>query len=179
MARMGDWWQQIEFEVTTVGQDLITVGSAEARDPVDVKLQNNHATGIVYGHLGRDVGYALPYTSGGTTAIAIGDTITGETGGATARVVAVDLDSGTWAGGDAAGTLYVDTQSGAFQTETIKVGASLNLANITSDTRKTGLITINPGGGTFEMQNLRSNISLMGSVASNFILRLLMKNAGR
>lgn len=178
MSKMGDRWIQTEVEVTTVAADVVTVASAEARDPFDFKLQNNHATGIVYANLSRDCGYAIPFTSGGVTAIAVGDTIEGETGGATANVVAVDLDSGTWAAGTAAGTLYVDTLVGAFQAETIKVGASLNLANILADVRATGLLTAQPGGGTIEIENVRSNISLMGTVASNFVMFMSVKNGG-
>jgi len=49
----------------------------------------------------------LAFDSGGTTAIAVGDTVVGEDSGASAAVRAVTLVSGTWAGGDAAGFLYL------------------------------------------------------------------------
>lgn len=48
-------------------------------------------------------GKSIPFSGGGTTEIAVGDTITGATSGATAKVRQVLLYSGTWAGGDAAG----------------------------------------------------------------------------
>ncbi len=75
----------------------------------------------------------LAFTSGGTTEITVGDTVTGATSTATAVVVAVDLDSGTWAGGDAVGTLWVNEQSGVFQGENLDVGMSTNLATISGD----------------------------------------------
>lgn len=74
--------------------------------------------------------HTLAYTSGGTYEIVPGDTITGATSGATARVVSVGQTSGTWAGGDAAGTFVLDTVSGTFQAENLNVGANSNVATI-------------------------------------------------
>jgi hypothetical protein len=79
------------------------------------------------------VGFELAFTSGGTTPIAVSDTITGHTSGATAVVSRVVLASGSWAGGDAAGTLYLSSQTGSFQVENVDVGASLDLATIAGD----------------------------------------------
>ena len=70
------------------------------------------------------LGRSLAYTSGGTTEIEPGDTITGITSGATAVVTNISLDSGTWAGGDAAGTIYFMTQTASFQSENIKTSPS-------------------------------------------------------
>lgn len=72
----------------------------------------------------------VAFTSGGTYQITAGDTITGATSTATARVYYVDLSSGTWAGGNAAGTLYLDTQVGTFQSENLNVGGNTNVATI-------------------------------------------------
>lgn len=71
----------------------------------------------------------LDFTSGGTTAIAVGDTITGATGGATATVCCVTLSSGTWAGGDAAGEFLIYNQVGTFESEELNT----NKATIASD----------------------------------------------
>lgn len=57
---------------------------------------------------------ALAFTTG-TTAMVAGDTVTGGTSGATATVARVVLSSGTWAGGTAAGELWVNNTSGTFQ----------------------------------------------------------------
>lgn len=43
-----------------------------------------------------------------------GDTITGATSGATGYVESVTLSSGTWSGGDAAGTIYLRRKTGTF-----------------------------------------------------------------
>jgi len=57
--------------------------------------------------------------TGGTAEISVGDVITGGTGGAIATVISVTLTDTDWAGGTAAGTLGVTTQSGTFESETI------------------------------------------------------------
>jgi hypothetical protein len=75
---------------------------------------------------------SIAFTSGGTTEIVDGDTITGATSGATAVVKSVHLESGTWAGGDAAGTLFLETPSGTFQAEEIEVSAT-NVGTISGD----------------------------------------------
>jgi len=80
-----------------------------------------------------DLGRYLAFSSGGVTEISEADTIEGETGGATATVERVVLQSGTWAGGDAAGYFILSGQTGTFESETVKVGVNLNLATITTD----------------------------------------------
>lgn len=76
-------------------------------------------------------------------AIEDGDTITGETSGATASVVRVVLESGDWSTGDAAGRLIVSDQSGTFQAEAIRTGDQDALASVTGDA---AAITLPPGG---------------------------------
>lgn len=49
----------------------------------------------------------LPFGTGGTTPIAVGDIVTGASSGKTGTVVAVYVSGGTWADGNAAGFLYV------------------------------------------------------------------------
>lgn len=79
----------------------------------------------------------LAFTSGGTTEIKVGDTIGNATPTptATAIVTQVILTSGSWAGGNAAGTLKVKTQVGTFASGSIYVGAS-DVATIAADTTK-------------------------------------------
>lgn len=90
------------------------------------------AAGLLYAAVNASASgdHTLAYTSGGTYEIVPGDTITGATSGATARVVSVGQTSGTWAGGDAAGTFVLDTVSGTFQAENLNVGANSNVATI-------------------------------------------------
>jgi hypothetical protein len=63
----------------------------------------------------------MAFTSGGTNEIKAGHVITGATSRATARVKQVLADTGTWAGGDAAGTLILEaeTVTGTFASESI------------------------------------------------------------
>jgi hypothetical protein len=79
----------------------------------------------------------LAFTSGGTTEIKVGDTIGNLASNptATAVVTQVILTGGTWAGGDAAGTLRLKTQVGTFASGSIYVGAS-EIATIAGDTTK-------------------------------------------
>ena len=59
---------------------------------------------------------SLAFTSGSTEFTA-DETLTGATGGATVTVVGWELSSGSWAGGDAAGTAWIKTLVGTFQAE--------------------------------------------------------------
>lgn len=75
----------------------------------------------------------VDFTSGGTYEVVVGNTIEGATSGATAVVADIVLDSGTWAGGDAAGHFHVKNQTGTFQAENLDVGANPNVATIAAD----------------------------------------------
>jgi len=89
--------------------------------------------------------YKAAFTSGGTTPIAVGDTVTGGISGQTAKVVLVSVTSGSWAGGDAAGSIYVGTPSGAFSNgEALLVGGS-DLATLTADFVVSSWLTVNSG----------------------------------
>lgn len=68
---------------------------------------------------------AIPFSGGGTTEVAVGDTIKGATSNATAVVKNVLLYSGTWAGGDAAGFFIIerDTLTGTFTSENVYVSS--------------------------------------------------------
>ena len=92
-------------------------------------VPGNTATGIG-SEISSYIERTLAYTSGGTTEIVAGDLIVGATSGATATVLSVTLTSGTWAGGDAAGTLRLKGQVGTFQSENVKVAAGTDEATI-------------------------------------------------
>jgi len=64
--------------------------------------------------------WTLPFTSG-STEIRVGNTVTGETGGAAGYVCGVEVTGGSWSGGDAAGNLFLRRLSGTFQAENLKV----------------------------------------------------------
>jgi hypothetical protein len=74
------------------------------------------------------------FTSGGTYQISAGDKITGAISGANATIHSVDLVSGTWAGGDAAGQLYYSSKTGTFQAENLNVGVNINVATLPTGT---------------------------------------------
>lgn len=76
------------------------------------------------------LGRELAFTSGGVYVPSEGDTIIGELSGATATLTRIPLESGTYAAGTAAGRFIFASQTGTFQTETVKVGTNLNIANI-------------------------------------------------
>ena len=78
---------------------------------------------------------SVAFTSGGVSTLEVGDVVTGATGGATAKVHSISaLSGGTWAGGDAAGTLYVWDQVGTFQNENLNAGRQSNIATIGANT---------------------------------------------
>lgn len=96
----GDLWQQGTFVVTNVAKTLWTYAAGEAKDPIDIMIQNTHASAIVYVNL-----------SGAATA---SDTM-------------------------------------------LKIAA----------------------GATLTLTNIRNNISVIGSIASNVVPYGYCKNAGR
>lgn len=108
-------------------------------DATTLKMYKSTTSGWTEVALGRQ----LNFTSGGTYEIAEGDVITGETSTATATVTRVVVTSGTWAGGDAAGYVVFASQTGTFASETIKVGANLNVATIAGNS---SAITLEDGG---------------------------------
>lgn len=86
----------------------------------------------------------IPFNSGGTTELKVGDKIEGGTSGATGIVRAIELISGTWAGGDAAGYIYFSTSSGTWQSEQINRTKPSSSSDIASCT---GAIQGNIGNG--------------------------------
>lgn len=133
---------EINFTLTDAGTDFVYGDTFTIAVPAgggQVRAINlsgvdgsANAYGILYDAVDASASgqYTRTYTSGGTYEILPGDTVVGATSAATARVVAVTVTSGTWAGGDAAGTLTVDTHTGTFQAENLNVGGNTNVATI-------------------------------------------------
>jgi len=96
-----------------------------------------------------DLGFELEFTSGGTFVVTAGMTIEGEISGATAVVTRVVHETGTFAGADATGRFIFASQTGTFQSETLKVGADLDVATISADS---SAITFAIPGGNFEFE---------------------------
>ena len=75
--------------------------------------------------------WTIAFTGGGIHELLVGETITGATSTTiTARVCEINLTSGTWAGGDAAGTIVVDQFTGDFAAENIKVSGGTDDATV-------------------------------------------------
>jgi hypothetical protein len=83
--------------------------------------------------------WVMPF-SGGVTEIKVGDTVIGHTSGATGIVTGVCPQSGTWAGGDAAGYLDIKAKTGTYQNaeELWVSGAKVAVSNpgVTGDAHK-------------------------------------------
>lgn len=132
-----------------------------------VDMYKSSAAGWVQVALGRE----LSFTSGGTVGVAEGNEIEGETSGAKATVTRVVHESGTFAGGDAAGRIIFASQTGTFESETIKVGTDLNIATIAADS---SAITFAVPTGRFEF----SIINFGGSANTNRLYGCDGKNRG-
>jgi hypothetical protein len=77
----------------------------------------------------------LAFTSGGTTELLMGDMIQGATGSARAEVMHIEVTSGAWADGDAAGVLLINNQDGTFESENLnEITYSTTSGTITSIT---------------------------------------------
>jgi len=70
-------------------------------------------------HPPSQASHYFKFTSGGTNTPAVGETLTGLTSAATAKIVAVVLISGTFGAGSAVGIIFVNEVSGTFQAENL------------------------------------------------------------
>lgn len=100
-------------------KDWIYVGSYEAglRVLSDGNLTLDSASGVQpwtgYGSNTADGMFALGFT-GGTTAPSVGDFVNGTTSGSSGILVDYYISGGSWAGNDAAGTLYLRQTDGSY-----------------------------------------------------------------
>ena len=85
----------------------------------------------------------VAFTGGGTYVIAEGDTVTGATSTETAVVERLQITSGTFAAGTAAGWLILSAKSGALQSENLDVGGNSNVCTIGGDA---AAATLQPDG---------------------------------
>jgi len=90
-----------------------------------------HMGSITYGYAveGSDRLYAS-YTGVGTTPIAVGNTVTGGTSGATGVVTAITVTSGSWAAGTAVGQVWITLSTGTFVSGDALLVASVSRATI-------------------------------------------------
>lgn len=115
---------------------------------------------------------ALPFTSGGTGEPVIGETLTGASSNVTARIVDWVVTGGTWAGGDAAGTLYLKQTSGSFTDSEQVNGSETGHTNLlTAGTQAIVHLTVGDARGYAEA--IGTGWGLM-NVYTLALLRLLM-----
>ena len=121
--------------------------------------------------------WAVGFDSGGTDEITAGDTIVGETSAAQALVISVSLDSGTWAGGDAAGTFTARRMVGMFQdNEEMSVGAATGQATVDGAPSGTGPVDLVTGGLaeaiTFSVGNTQMNQQDNTVIGAQIVFRI-------
>lgn len=107
------------------------------------------------------LGDYIDYSVGAVTSFVEGETVTGAPSGATGVIVAVGVTSGSFAGGDAAGRLYLKTISGTFTASDTLSAPSTATANCDSAATAVTL----PAGGTYEFENYNFG----GSIATNYM----------
>jgi len=90
---------------------------------LDYELGNDATTNTPLGW------WSVAFTGGTTAAPSVGDTVTGGSSGSTAKMTAVVLSGGSWAGSDAAGTMYFYGKSAAFSAEEVAwTGGHMDIA---------------------------------------------------
>jgi hypothetical protein len=90
-------------------------------------------------------GYVLvvPFTTG-SAAIKVGDTITGQSSGATGEVTGIAVTSGAWSG-TAAGFMYIKSKTGTFQDgENLQVAAATKAVSATGGDAQKKLVFMEP-----------------------------------
>lgn len=70
-----------------------------------------------------ELAWPMAFTGGGTDVPAVGDVVVGATSSDTAVIAKITVTSGSWAGADAAGILWVRRVSGEFQAEDLDIDA--------------------------------------------------------
>lgn len=104
----------------------------------------------------------LAFTSGGTTEIVVGDVICQSAGAIQAVVTAISAITGTWAGGNAAGTLTVKNQIGTFAAGAIYVGAGTDEATIAANS--TAVST------TYPFKNKLAKVAVLQAIAQSALV---------
>ena len=128
------WYSCSPFETGDIktGSPTITISSGVAT--LSVAQTGNIGCGDCIEYASMAV-YITPnrlgFDSGGTTEIKVGDKIQGATSGATGIIRAVELTSGSWSSGDAAGYFYFEQTTGTWQDgETINRSRPSNASNV-------------------------------------------------
>jgi len=100
-----------------------------------------------------DIVWLLPFT-GGITEILSSSTVTGESSGASGVVSSVEVTSGAWWSHNAVGIITLNSISGTFQSENIKVGEDV-VAVTNGETIK----TYSPGEDSFTVDSITYSVT--------------------
>lgn len=108
--------------------ESVTVNPGGAPEYEDVLDEH----GAFHTRITYNAGGSIAFTGGGTAEPLPGCLLTGASSGASAYIIGVQLDSGTWAGGDAAGTLALSGLTGgtAFEAENLNCSGAVTQNNI-------------------------------------------------
>ncbi|KKM89441.1 hypothetical protein LCGC14_1248600, partial [marine sediment metagenome] len=126
------------YEITTASASTITIdlpSTGFGAETVEVWIGGAYpdiATAVNDSTLSQ--GYVtVAFTGAGTYVMKPGDEIDGDTSGATATILGVTITSGSFVGGNAAGTLRITVPTVAsFQAEQIDVGANNDVGDVTA-----------------------------------------------
>ena len=144
------------YSVSMYGTASIEIGAgtiviADGVATLSVEQTSNIGVGVAIEYNSLECYIApnrLGFDSGGTAELLVDTKIAGATSGATGIVRFVELTSGTWAGGDAAGWIYFEKTTGTFenneQINRTKPTSSSNIATVD------GTIEGNIGNGNTE-----------------------------
>lgn len=131
--RLPSKWSRVRFRaigITNNGTrtDQIYLGSLGGRKDCELAYSSQLIWTV---GLQTSIYDQITFTSGGTYEPKPEETVTGNSSGETAVVVSTVLSSGSWAGGDAAGTITYKSASGAFTSgETIKIVNPLGVTQV-------------------------------------------------
>ena len=139
------WGAQITKGTTVTGTDdsgvnnkttkLVDTGTNFRTSGIDIggEIQTIAANTAAKGNI-TGINTLLNYNTGSGTEPSVGDTITGDTSGATGTIAEVIIASGSFAGNNAAGTMEVTPVTRTFEAEDISFdGDSATVASVNAD----------------------------------------------
>lgn len=121
----------------------------------------------------------MPFSSGGTNEIKVGDVIHGAGSKAYATVAEVFLTGGSWAGGDAAGFFRIDEDSiyGTFTSENVGLVQGDNDATVTAIVEYT--YKIDTQAAPITTNGIKSLPGVAGTAEAGFTIGSAVSTAGK
>jgi hypothetical protein len=110
----------------------------------------------------KDATHWVRYTTGGTAALAVGETLTGGTSSATAVLVAQAVEVGT-AGSSDTGILFLKSVSGTFEAETLTGGTSTGTVAIIQAPIAIPHGIVHPKAALIAAESFALNVTISGT----------------